>query len=241
MRMRRRLGAVALAAAIAVTSAAAGCAGGGSSPASTPASTARHTSSRAAARLLADVRAAVAAARSVHVRGQLADSAATGFDLRLSRLGGTGTVSSGGSQIGLRRVHGRVYVTGDAAFFRHYTTRARADRLAGRWLAVPASDPRFAGFTRLTDMGALLGRILAPAGPVAETGTRTLHGRLAIGLRDRVANGGTLYVAATGPPYPLEIVTSGARHGLIRFGGWGAPVALAPPPSPLGLDRLGVG
>jgi hypothetical protein len=40
------------------------------------------------------------------------------------------------------------------------------------------------------------------------------------------ATGGVLYVAATGPPYPIEISMGGADAGTLSFDKWNQPVSV---------------
>ena len=50
------------------------------------------------------------------------------------------------------------------------------------------------------------------------------------------AGGGTLYVASTGTPYPLEIVERGGER--LVFDRWNQPVTLAVPPDALDIHQL---
>ena len=89
----------------------------------------------------------------------------------------------------------------------------------------------------MTDSQAWLATILDPTGAVVKMGTRTLHGVSVIELRD-ASGGGTLYIAATGPPYPVQLVQTGVHHGVVSFDHWGEPVVLKAPSHPVYLTQL---
>ncbi len=72
-------------------------------------------------------------------------------------------------------------------------------------------------------MRTLLGSTLAAHGTLARGPATTVEGRPALGVSDG-ANGGTLYVASTGTPYPLELVERGASAGTLVFDRWNQPV-----------------
>ena len=135
------------------------------------------------------------------------------------------------------RIGNAAYFTSSNAFYRHFTNAAGIHLLAGRWLKVPVSDSRFGAFSSLTNLQGLLATILDPKGAVVAAGKRTLHGVAVIELRD-ASGGGTLYIAATGPPYPVQLVQTGAHPGVVSFDHWGGPVVLRAPPHPVYLTQL---
>ena len=53
---------------------------------------------------------------------------------------------------------------------------------------------------------------------------------------DDLAMGGTLYVAARGSPYPLEVRTPDG--GTIRFDHWNQPVTLTAPTDVVNVNQL---
>lgn len=68
-------------------------------------------------------------------------------------------------------------------------------------------------------------------------GVRDLAGQPAVALRD-VANGATLYVAATGTPYPLALVKPGRSGGRLSFDRWNQAVVLEAPANPLNIKAV---
>ncbi len=230
---RRRLCARGLPIAVIVTIcvlALAGC--GGSSGAA-----AKPETARPAAQILRDVHSAVAAATSVHLSGHVTSTTAVMLDLHLDRTGGSGAVSSKGISFRVTRIGNAAYFTGTQAFYRHFTNAAGIALLNGKWLKVPFTDSRFAAFSRLTDMTGLLGQVLQPTGTVMKAGTRTLDGVRVIALRD-TTNRGTLYVAAKGAPYPVEVVTGGTHPAVVRFDHWNQRITLRAPSQLVHLWQL---
>jgi hypothetical protein len=238
---KRPLRVAALAAVTAVSAFALTACGGSGGPSTIQGTAKQPESSRSAGQILSDVRAAVAKATSVHVLGHVDGASAIGLNLRLDSTGGSGTISTPTFVIRITRVGKAAYYMGSktdgSAFYTHFTTAAGAHMLHGRWLKVPTADTRFTAFSSLTDMQELLTTMLKPKGTVVKAGTRTLHGVPAIGLRDS-AGDGTLYVAATGAPYPLELVQSGAHSGVIVFEQWNRPLTLTAPAHPFYLAQL---
>jgi hypothetical protein len=150
------------------------------------------------------------------------------------------------------------YLEGNRAFWDAHLG-SRGDALAGRWLQIPLAEvPVIAG-----TLGRLQPRTLARClvenhGTLSRAGRATVDGRSAIVVRDAGdAPGsapGTLAVAASGIPYPLQVTQSGdqraggpidvcndgqadSSRGVMRFSHWGAPPAVAVPAHPLVLHN----
>jgi hypothetical protein len=83
----------------------------------------------------------------------------------------------------------------------------------------------------------LLERALDTHGALVRSGETTAQGRAAVTVTD-VARRGTLYVATTGAPYPLEIVKHGATAGRLSFYGWNRPVTLEAPAQAINIKQL---
>jgi hypothetical protein len=190
------------------------------------------------AQIIADVRAAVASATSVHIVGA-GSSGGTNLALDLQLVagkGGAGRVSYSGLTIQIVRIGQKLYFKGSEAFLHQYAGAA-APLLAGRWFVVSASRHGFASFGPLTDLVSLTGHILASHGALAKGETTTIRGQPALAITD-TTGGGTLYVATTGPAYPLELRPRTGKTGLISFSNWDKPVALTAPPSPVDYAKL---
>ena len=122
----------------------------------------------------------------------------------------------------LRRAHGRAAAAGEVA------EGIRAERAAGvAGVADRASSK-------------LIDGTLAGHGALSRAGRTTIDGHSVVGVRD-AAGGGTLYVASTGAPYPIEIVRDGTganRAGRVVFDRWNQPVTIQAPPDPINIKQL---
>ena len=92
----------------------------------------------------------------------------------------------------------------------------------------------------LTNLHRLIDAALASHGTLKKTATTTVKGKKVVGLTDQ-SQGGTLYVATTGKPYPVEIAKSGAGGGTLSFDRWNQAVSIAPPANAIDLAQLRAG
>jgi len=183
--------------------------------------------------------AAADAATSVHVTGAMTESGQhVSLDLRLvAGKGGSGRIVLGKQRIDIIRLGRFAYFHVGAAFWRQYGGAVAAGLFAGRWVKVSSSTPGFASFTSLTDMRRLFAGILTGHGTLSVGGTGTIAGRPAVGIVDTSKDGGTLWIASRGTPYPLRLTQTGGP-GYISFDAWNAATRLAAPTSSIDLSKL---
>jgi len=211
-----------------------GC--GGSSTSS------NHEASKRAAQILTDTRNAAQAAQTVHYVGTIAQSGQRiHIDLHLvAGRGGAGTLAIGMRTIQIVRIGKKAYFKGSAAFYRSVGAGAAAQLLQGRWLEAPAHSGPLASFTPLTDMSTffnLTGARAVKKADVSKGAETTVDGQEVIPLR--AAKSGTLYVAATGTPYPVEVTKpSGGWSGALHFDQWNAKVNLVAPKNTVDISKL---
>jgi hypothetical protein len=188
--------------------------------------------------ILAQMQKAVAGAESVHIVGAGTTGGSTiTLDLELAAgRGGAGHISIGGLGFDIVRVGQKLYFKGDKNFLTHYAGAVAAQLLAGKWFYVPVSTGGFGSFAPLTNMVAITRQILANHGTIAKGGETTIDGQPAITLVDK-SQGGTLYVATTGPAYPLAL-KPGKGKGAIKFTEWDQPVTLTAPAKPIDYSKL---
>jgi hypothetical protein len=181
---------------------------------------------------------AITRANSVHVAGSISsNSIPLTLDLNLvSGKGGRGQLSEGGLTFRVITVGPSVYIQGTPAFWNHFAGASVARTLDDKWLKAPASG-QFAPIAALTNMQLLFGKVLLSHGALQKVGTTTVNGQKVVGVRDAKA-GGILYVAATGRPYPVEVVKRGTGAGRIVFDQINRPVNLAPPAHFRNLSQL---
>lgn len=186
--------------------------------------------------------AAVQNVKSVHMAGTVLNQGTTmAVDLHLaSGVGAKGDVSVGGLRLHIIDVGQSVYISAGPAFWQHFGGAAAANLLQGRWLKAPASNPSFGSFSSLTDLHRLFAALQSSHGALVKGKTRTINGQQSIGLTD-TSKGGTLYVATTGQPYPLELDNSaGGSGGRITFDRYNEQVSITPPANAIDISRLHV-
>jgi hypothetical protein len=207
----------------------AGCGGSGSN----------GEASKSAATILADARQAALAADSVRVSGTIHDAGQTiGLDLSITGGDGGGTMTIQGSKVDVVRVGNTAYIRAGADFYRQVGAGSAAGRLlAGKWLKVPTSTPNFAQLVALTDFHAFVAQALKPEGTVTKGAEKTVDGQKAIELKS--SKGGSLFVATSGKPYPLEFVGGGTSSGTVTLSDWGAAKPPSAPKNAIDINALG--
>jgi hypothetical protein len=127
-------------------------------------------------------------------------------------------------------------------------TSAQSSSYANRWLSFPTSNTSLAELVsglRNSDVAAEL----EMTGPYTLGGTKTIAGKAALAIKGTAAtSSGTtvpivLYVAASGPPRPVEEVTdpkgkSAAIQGVVTFSKWGEDIHPKAPTNSVSLLPL---
>jgi hypothetical protein len=189
--------------------------------------------------ILAATAAVADAATSVHVAGSIA-AGATPITFNLELLagrGGRGQLAENGLGFELIQLAGTVYIKGSPAFYRHIGGSGAARLLEGKWLKAPTTSAEFASLGSLTDLRSLIEKALANHGTLAKGQLTTVNGQKAVGVSD-TSKGGTLYVATTGPPYPIQVSETGAHGGKISFSHWNQPVTVRAPANAIDIAQL---
>jgi hypothetical protein len=215
-----------------ISAAIAGCGGSSSS-------SGNGVADKTPTEILAATKVASDAATSVHVSGSIV-SGKSPITLDMSLLagkGGRGKLSESGLPFELIQVGGSVYIKGSAAFYKHIGGAAAAQLLQGKWLKAPSSSANFASLSQLTDLRLLVDQTLASHGSLKKTATTTINGQKVVGITD-TTKGGTLYIATTGKPYPIEISKVGSGGGKITFDQWNGAVTLAAPANAIDVAQL---
>jgi hypothetical protein len=195
--------------------------------------------SKAPTEIVAVAKSAANSAATAHVSGSIVDGGKPiSLDLEFeSGKGGKGTIKLGNLTIMTIQINGTVYIKGSEAFYRELAGAKAARVLRGKWLKAPASDGNFSSLASLTDLDKLIDATLESHGSLSRVGSTTINGQKAVGVADK-AKGSRLYVAATGVPYPLEIIKAGGAAGKVVFGGWNKPVTLSAPTDTINIKQL---
>jgi hypothetical protein len=196
--------------------------------------------SKSASEILAASQAAAQSATSVHVAGKSAQGPLSlTLNLDLASNGGRGQVSLLGLSFELIRVGSTLYRKGNPAFLKRLGAAA-AHLPQGTWLKAPANSRQLAELASFTDLSGELNRLLSSSGPVTKGATTTVNGQQAVELKVTAKLfSGSLYIATTGKPYPIQIVKRGRESGQTTFSHWDAPVLLTAPPNAIALSQLG--
>jgi hypothetical protein len=210
----------------------------GSSGSSSSTSTASGLASESPAAILAAVSGATKDLRTVHISGSTSTSGKPmSLDLSLAAHGGAkGSMSLGAIGFRIIAIGNTVYFSGSNSFWSRFAGPA-ASLFAGKWLKAPESG-RFAPFARLTNLGQLFAQFRLGHSSLTKGAVTTVNGQRVIPLTD-TAKGGTMYVATTGPPYPVEISKPGADGGHFYFSQFNRPVTLTPPSNAIDISALG--
>jgi hypothetical protein len=192
---------------------------------------------KTADQIVADALVAATGAKGVHVSGSgKSDGKPLALDLHLvAAKGGKGTVTADGLTFDIIRIGPKAYFRGDSKFWSNFGGSAMAELLKGKWLMASATTGDFASFTPLTDIKALMKQTLSSHGTLTTKGTTTIHGHSVITIVD-TSKGGTLYVSATGKPYPVEL--TGGSSGTIDFDRWDEMPPLAAPAKSIDYAKL---
>jgi hypothetical protein len=181
---------------------------------------------------------AVANVNSVHVSGAInSGGSQTTLDLHLvNGKGGEGSMSQDGLGFRIVALDQLIYINGGSSFWRQFGGSAAAQLLSGKWLKAPATG-QFAPLETLVNVRTLFGQLLSNHGRLAKGKTTTVRGQKVIAVND-TTNGGTLYVATTGNPYPVEIVKGGSQGGRVDFDHYNERVTLSAPANAIDVTKL---
>ncbi|MFE0801122.1 hypothetical protein [Streptomyces sp. NPDC058812] len=188
-------------------------------------------------KIQAKARTAAESAEAVRLHGTVAAGGNTyTLDMRLKPDGGTGSVAAEGTTFGLLRVGEQLFLKADAEFWSHDGgDAAAAEKLAGKYVKVPQSDPVYKKFSGFTDKDVLIGGLLTLHGTVETDGRHEQAGVRTIRITGDQGAGGSLDVSLEGTPYPLRLVRAGSA-GTLSLSDWNQDFALEEPAQDDTLD-----
>jgi hypothetical protein len=178
--------------------------------------------------------------KAVHVSGSIVSSGqpiSLDLDLVTGR-GGQGSMSESGLSFRLIEIGRNVYINASAAFWSHFAGAAAAQLFHDRWLRASTSTPGFGSLTALTSVSQLFDALLSSShGTLSKGRSTTVDGQKVVAVTD-TTKGGTLYVATTGQPYPVQVSKSGSDGGHVTFDRYNESVSLSPPPNSIDISKL---
>jgi hypothetical protein len=134
-----------------------------------------------------------------------------------------------------------------SAFWKHFAQQKGGGAAASfaatlfgdKWLKFPAKNHQFQALTSPTKANSIFKSLTSNHGKLENQGEKTYKGQSVVAITD-TTKGGTLYVAATGTPYPVALTKAGGKTGgAIKFGDWNQPVTLTAPKGALDLSQFG--
>ena len=183
------------------------------------------------------------------------------LDFKLATAGANSvelSLSAGPSVAEIMDVPAGSFLRGSAAFWAAHLG-PRGELLANRWVQVPPTTAQTFNSQLGRFAPATLARCLVEDhGTLSVAGRTTVDGRDAVVVRDAgnvPGDGpGTLAVAASGPPYPLQVTSTGPQHpggvvdvcndgkggtlqGTLTFSDFGHVPPISPPPHPISFGQ----
>jgi hypothetical protein len=182
---------------------------------------------------------AMGGVKSVHIAGSIVSGGSPiTLDLDLvAGQGGRGSMSANGLNFKLVAIGKVLYINGGPAFWRHFGGTAAAQLFKGKWLKARASTRDFASLASLTNLHQVYRKLLVSHDKLAKGATTTVNGQKVVAVTDATKKG-TLYVATTGKPYPVEILATGAQGGHLVFDRFNESVSLTAPANSIDISQL---
>jgi hypothetical protein len=173
---------------------------------------------------------AMKAANSVHISGTITTGTKTiAIDANTFSNGDVdGTFTEGGNAASIIKIGNTDYLRTTAAFYTATgASSSIANLMSGKWIQLPDSS---AGFGNQLTLVAIANSFQKNHGTVTPGGTSTINGTPVVSVHS--STGGTLYVATTGTPYPLQVTNSSKTSGTgtITLTQWNQGKIPTPPP-----------
>jgi hypothetical protein len=217
----------------------AGCGGGGGGGSSNGGSSGE--ASKSANQVVKDAVDAAEAASSVHMSGRVTDSGKQiGVDLSLVRgKGVTGSATLSGAKVDVLLIGDQGYLRAGSDFWKQVPHASFvAPLLADKWLKIPTNNPQFGSFLGVANEKKLFDK-LKVHGKLTNQGATTYKGQSVVAIYSARKHT-TLYVAASGTPYPVGMVkTEQPNAGALTFDDWNNSVTLTAPKGALDLSQFG--
>jgi hypothetical protein len=176
--------------------------------------------------ILERARTALRGTTSYRIKGTMtSEGQRAALDFKTSGKDLSGSMATGPAKVQLLAVGGQQYIKPNEQFWAMMGDPKKAKNIAklmgDRWAKVPADQKDLAGLFN----AASVDEVLDNSGKVTKGPTKEIDGVPAVGLVDNGSDGGTLYIATVGEPYPLRIEAPKAGDGQITFSDFGATFA----------------
>jgi|HubBroStandDraft_1064217.scaffolds.fasta_scaffold156274_3 hypothetical protein len=159
---------------------------------------------------------------------------------------GVGSIGISGSVVRAIRVGKNIYFNANSKFWKENGGASAAALFDGKWVETAATSNNGQPLAQFLDVTTLFHELFGGdfSSAVFSSGKNTtLHGIKVIAYTGKDAvggTGGTIYVARTGKPYVLELLSLGGAkgHSLVVFSGYNKPVNAVAPKGAVDIDTL---
>lgn len=182
--------------------------------------------------VLRRAREAARKARSVHV---VATSDNATLDMRLKPDASSGNRSVGEQSISTRVVDDALFIKAPESYWAQAFPAAKAGQIDGRWVAADLADPKLRNWRMTTTLKSILRTFLTAEGASAVGEPSVQQGQPAVPVTTTL---GTVWVATTGEPYVLLIVSppEAPTPSRAEFTEWDEPLRIEEPPAGRTMD-----
>jgi hypothetical protein len=191
---------------------------------------------QSAAQVLQAATAALKTAKSVHVRSTgVGDQGkpVQVVDLRLQGRSSSGTIEQQGAKLAIISVGDDTWIKGNQQAWKQLGAPTKAlPRLAGRWVKTDPRHTNMRAFS-LTSLAVALAETDSLLVPTVEQ--TMLNGKQVVVISHQ--DGSRLYVANTGPAYPLRAENKGKYAGRFDLTEYGTDFHITPPDNAVDLDQ----
>jgi hypothetical protein len=192
-----------------------------------------------ASQILAVVRTAAGSASSVHVveTSTIRHGGSLTLNASLAKQQAHARLSFLGANFEVIRDGDTLYLKGDPRFDARLEGVIGLKVPSGVWLKGPVAH--LAPLGSFTEIDKELPIILGGSGKVSKGAKVKVAGQPAITLKqEHKLYTGTVYVATTGQPYPLQLLKQGRETGKTTFTGWNDPVTVTAPSNAVDISQL---
>jgi hypothetical protein len=189
-------------------------------------------SGKSPAQILTAVKQALASASSVKITGRVQQNGSVGaFDITTFSNGDfAGTINQGSGAVKVTRIANTDYLNASKSFWLAEGAPASAAQvLDGKWVYGTNTQ---VGLGSDFTLKSLSSQLTTPHSKVTKGVTGKVNGQSAQSLH---TSQGTLWVALTGPAYPLEEIKTGSSGGVLYLTEWNQGT---PPKAPAGAKSL---
>jgi hypothetical protein len=182
--------------------------------------------------ILEKAKQALKDAESFHYAGKIAAdgqelTSDITFDFAIAKGKGAKGILGFGGPLQVIAIPSTMYFQGDEAYYKNVVGIANPAPLKGKWVQADPKVPDLM-IPDFVTTDAVVENILTPEPGQALTkvGPKLVGGTQAVGLSSK---DGTLWIATTGAPYPLQVVATGGSKGSVTFDHFNSTVDITPP------------